>query len=100
MAGVEIFDPRDIHRIDYTSPSLLHTEMFIFRTPVEFSEFIEMFSVKNSMTVTQVLLDYCEEHDLEYGQLAAMLTQNLKNKIAAEMQESGLLPKTATLSFE
>jgi hypothetical protein len=50
--------------------------------------------------VTSVLVDYCEVYDLEYDSLAKMLTQSLKDKVAAEMQDAGLLPKENRLEFE
>ena len=94
MPGVDIFDPTQLN-IDIETKRPL-----IFRTASEFSEYIEVTAYHNDLTVTQMLLDYCEIHDIEYEELGNMLTPTLKNKIACEMQESGFMPKTSQLAFE
>lgn len=94
MPGVEIFERSDLSTIINNPPNL------IFNNAVEFSEFIETLARRDESPVTQVLIDYCEIYDLEYDSLSKMLTASLKEKISAEMQDAGLLPKSPRLEFE
>ena len=94
MPGVEIFERSDLSTIISNPPNL------IFNNAVEFSEFIETLARRDDSPVTQVLIDYCEIYDLEYESLSRMLTASLKEKISAEMQDAGLLPKSSRLEFE
>jgi hypothetical protein len=94
MPGVEIFERADLAKLAQNPPNL------IFKTAVEFSEFIETLAKRDSTTLTSVLVDFCEVYDLEYETLAKMLTVSLKDKVSAEMQDAGLLPKSTRLEFE
>jgi hypothetical protein len=94
MPGVEIFERADLVKLAQNPPSL------IFNNAIEFSEFVETLALRDNTSVTSVLVDYCEVYDLEYDSLAKMLTQSLKDKVAAEMQDAGLLPKENRLEFE
>jgi hypothetical protein len=93
MPGVEIFERVDLVKLAQNPPNL------IFKSAVEFSEFVETLANRDSTTITSVLVDYCEVYDLEYETLARMLTQSLKDKVATEMQDAGLLPKSNRLEF-
>lgn len=93
MPGVEIFERADLAKLAQNPPNL------IFKSAVEFSEFVETLANRDSTTITSVLVDYCEVYDLEYETLARMLTQSLKDKVATEMQDAGLLPKSNRLEF-
>ena len=97
MPGVEIFERGDYDSIEEL---IRNKTPIIFKSAIEFSEFIETTAIMQSMTNTQVVLDYCEIYDMEYESLAQMMTQNLKDKIATEMRDAGLLPKTSQLEFE
>lgn len=94
MPGVEIFERANLTELAKNPPNL------IFNNAVEFSEFVETLANRDSSTVTSVLVDYCEVYGLEYETLAKMLTSSIKDKVAAEMQDAGLLPKTNRLEFE
>lgn len=94
MAGVEIFTRSNLEDLLLTKPNI------IFSTAVEFSEYVETVAVRYGETITQVLLSYCDTHDIEYEQLAKMLTRSIRDKIETEMQDSGLLPKTSVLELE
>ena len=72
----------------------------LFRTPLEFSEYIESVAQRHELTLTQAIIDYCEIRDAEYEEINKLITPTLKSKIAAEMQELGLLEKTNVLDFD
>jgi hypothetical protein len=94
MPGVEIFQREDLAKLANSPPNL------IFNTAIEFSEFVETLAVRDETTITSVIVDYCEIYDLEYESLAKMLTSSVKDKIAAEMQDAGLLARVNRLEFE
>lgn len=94
MPGVEIFERADLAKLAQNPPNL------IFNNAVEFSEFVETLANRDSTSVTSVLVDYCEVYDMEYDTLAKMMTSSLKDKVRAEMQDCGLLPKISRLEFE
>lgn len=94
MPGVEIFNRADLVALAQQQPNLL------FNNAVEFSEFVETLARRDNTTITSVLVDYCEVYDLEYENLAKMLTQSIKDKVAAEMEDAGYLPKSNRLEFE
>lgn len=89
----EIFDRTDLEHLQ-TDTQLL------FNDAIEFSEYIESVAVKNEITVTNACIDYQETHDIEFPEIAKLLTASLRGKIELEMQESGLLPKTNQVEFE
>ena len=72
----------------------------IFKTAVDFSQFVEITAAKQGASLTQVILEYCENKDVDYLDVAKLLSPTLKEKIAFEMQEAGLLPKHTVLEFE
>lgn len=89
----EIFDRDDLH--------ILQTDtQLLFNDSIEFSEYIESVALKNSITVTAACIDYSETYDIEFAELAKLLTPSIRGKIGLEMQESGLLPKTNRIEFE
>jgi hypothetical protein len=92
MPGVDIFNPETY---DYTRPSIV-----LFATPQEFSEYIELSASHRDVSLTTALIEYCELSDLDYDNLSSMLTNTIKEKIALEMQEDGLMQKTSRLEFE
>ena len=93
MLGAKIYSPTDLND-DIQQSNLL------FRTPLEFSEYIESVAQRHELTLTQAIIDYCEIRDAEYEEINKLITPTLKSKIAAEMQELGLLEKTNVLDFD
>lgn len=90
--SVDLFD---LSTHDFTKSSAV-----LFRNASEFSEYIEMYAAKSQRALTSTLIEYCELSDLDYTELSVMLTETLKQKIAEELREEGLLPKINQLSFE
>jgi hypothetical protein len=85
---------------DASEPDFAASENFIFRTPTDFSQFVELTALREDKTCTSVILDYCEEKDLDPEDIAKLISRPLKEKLAIEMQAEGLLPKGAELPFE
>ena len=94
MSNFSIFDSDDFHINGVISSNT------IFRTATDFSQFVETTAAKSGVSLTQVILDYCDNRDIDYEDIAKLLSANLKEKLAFEMQESGLLPKQSTLEFQ
>lgn len=83
------------------SPSIDLSTNFLFRNSSEFSQFVELTSIRDNRTCTSIILDYCEEKDLEPEEIARMISKPLREKLMIEMQEDGLLPKNdAVLEFD
>ena len=79
-------------------PSL--DDNLIFRTPNEFSLYIEMTAVKQQRTCTDVIIEYCDIRDLDPDDISKLISVSLREKIKIEMQELGLMRKTSTIEFE
>ncbi len=88
--GFEIFD---VSKID-TSKKLL------FKSASDFSQYIETVASQNGETVTQALINYCDDRDIDFEQIAPLLTQTMKEKLIYEMAEAGLVRKHSQLEFE
>ena len=74
-------------------------DALVFRSPVEFSEYIETISSNSNENLTQTLLAYSEVNDINYEDIAKMFTPSIKEKVKAEMQYFGLMEKTSVLEF-
>lgn len=79
-------------------PSL--DDNLIFRTPNEFSLYIEMTAVKQQRTCTDIIIEYCDIRDLDPDDISKLISVSLREKIKIEMQELGLMRKTSTIEFE
>lgn len=80
--------------------SIAPTDKVLFRTATEFSMFITDLARKNDDTITYTLLQYCEDRDIDPENIAKLISKPLKERLALEMQESGLLKKESTAVFE
>jgi hypothetical protein len=72
-------------------------ERKLFKNPNEFSLFIEQTAVDEGISCYQALMDYCDEEDIEFEDIAKSVNKQLKDKLAMEFSELGLLRKNATL---
>jgi hypothetical protein len=72
----------------------------IFTTAVEFSQHIETIAVSEKQGYIATILQYCEERDLDPEDIAKYVSRSLRDKLSVELQEDGLLPKTAALPFD
>lgn len=69
----------------------------LFKSPTEFSLFIESEAAKQKKTCTEIILEYCDEKDIDVDNISKLINESLKGKIEHEMIESGLLAKHTTL---
>lgn len=65
----------------------------LFKSANEFSQFIHSLSIQNNESLTQTLLQYCEDRDVDPEHIAKLISKPLKDLLALEMQEAGLLKK-------
>lgn len=71
----------------------------MFRTSNEFSLHIEQIVREKRMSHMDAVLEYCKENFLEPQDIAKLVNKSLKEKIAINMQDSNLMPKTAKLDI-
>lgn len=91
-----IFDQEMLHSADIDSSG-----NFLFRNSSEFSQFVELTSIREGRSCTNIILAYCEDKDLDPEEISRLISKPLREKLMIEMQEDGLLPRsTATLDFE
>lgn len=69
----------------------------LWRSANEFSMFIESKAVEEGTGCYSALLNYCEEMDLEPDAVASLVNKQLKDKLAIEFAEMGLLKKQSSL---
>lgn len=69
----------------------------LFKNPNEFSIYIETIASSEGINYYQALINFCEENDVDYEVVAKNISVPLKQKIASEFADIGLLQKTATL---
>lgn len=71
-----------------------------FASANEFSMFIEETAIKEGMDLIDVILNYCEEKDIDVDVTAKLVTKSLKEKLAIEFQERNMLRnETGTLDL-
>jgi hypothetical protein len=69
----------------------------LFRSPNEFSLYIEMKVQADNISHMDAVLNYCEDNMLEPAEIASKISKSLKDKIELNMRELNYLPKQATL---
>jgi hypothetical protein len=79
------------------SATIKMTDNVLFRSATDFSQFIETEAIKQDRPCTDIILEYCDEKDIEPDAVGKLINESLKGKIELEMIESGLLEKRNTL---
>ena len=69
----------------------------LFKSPTEFSHFIEQKALDEKKTCTEVLLEYCDYRDIEPDEISKLVSPSLKGKLYMEMVEKGYLQEHNTL---
>lgn len=69
----------------------------MFKTASQFSLHIEKYAQEKRLSYTDAILKFCEENFVEPDDIKSLINKTLKDKIMCEMQEAGLLKKTASL---
>lgn len=91
MSGFEIFD---------ASGETEHTRHLLFKTPSDFSKYIETVSAKEDQTLTQTIIEYCDLRDIDFEDVAPLISKSFKDKLIYEFSVAGLIPKHNELAFE
>lgn len=75
------------------------SDKILFRTATEFSMFITTEARKTGKTLTQTILGYMDEKDIEPDDIKKLISRPLRELIAVEMQGTGLLRVDSTATF-
>ena len=81
-------------------PKILTVEYLItreFTSASEFSIHIEREAIRRKIGYLEMLMEYCEEKNIDTVAVASMITSSLKAKIQAEAEEMNLLKKSPKL---
>lgn len=73
---------------------------FLFDNASDFSQFIELSALKEDRSCSSIIIEYCEDRDIEADDIAKLVTKPLREKLMLEMQAEGLLRKSSSLDFE
>lgn len=85
--------------INEDDPIIDRNDKVLFRTSNEFSIFITKLAQETGNTITTTILDYCEDRDIDPTDIAKLVSKPLKELLALEFQESGLLVKNSSAEF-
>lgn len=69
----------------------------LWRTPNEFSYYIEGLAAEEGISCYDAIMQYCEEYDVEPEVVAPLVNRQLKDKLAVEFADIGLLKKQPSL---
>jgi hypothetical protein len=71
----------------------------LFTNASDFSQFIERTALADGRPCTAVILEYCDDKDIEPSDVAKLIGPSLKGKIEQEMIETGMLPDHTRLEW-
>jgi len=83
---------------DYTN--ILNDTIIItkkFRSPNEFSLYIEEKVIKEKIGYMDAIISYCSEIDIDIETISKLINQSLKDKIRLEAEEQNYIKKQAKL---
>lgn len=72
----------------------------MFKTPVEFSLYIETMVLEKNLTHMEALLQFCEDNTVDPIEIKDLVTKSLKDKVRSNFKDIGLLVKEAELEFD
>lgn len=70
-----------------------------FRSPNEFSLYIEEKVVREKIGYMDAVISYCAEIDIDIESISKLINQSLKDKIRVEAEEQNYIKKKARLPF-
>jgi len=70
-----------------------------FRSPNEFSLYIEEKVVREKIGYMGAVISYCTEIDIDIESISKLINQSLKDKIRVEAEEQNYIKKKARLPF-
>jgi hypothetical protein len=62
-----------------------------FRSPTEFSLYIEERVVRERIGYMDAVIDYCTQNDVEIDNIGSLVTSSLKEKIQLEAEEANMM---------
>jgi hypothetical protein len=68
-----------------------------FRSPNEFSLYIEEVVQSNKIGYIDAIIRYCDDIDIDIESISKLINKSLKDKIQIEAEENNYLRKTAKL---
>ena len=69
----------------------------LFKTANEFSMFIEQRAIDEDIPCLQALIEYCDEEGVDYEDVARNVSKQLKEKLALNFADIGLMKRNASL---
>lgn len=69
----------------------------MFATPNEFSMHIDSIVNDEHVSITTAILQYCEDNFLEPSEITKLVSGPLKEKLAVEMRQAGMLPEESSI---
>lgn len=75
--------------MDDFNDSILITKRF--RSPTEFSLYIEERVVREKISYMDAIIDYCTNNDVDIDNIGGLITPTLKEKIQVEAEDSNML---------
>lgn len=69
----------------------------LFQNANEFSIFIETNAVEEGISCLQTIINYCEEGDLDIESVSKLISKPLKEKLALDFANIGMLEKNSNL---
>ncbi|MHB8123671.1 MAG: late promoter transcription accessory protein [Desulfuromonadaceae bacterium] len=69
----------------------------LFQNANDFSLFIEQKALDDDTTCHQALISFCEDEDIEIEDISKSINKQLKEKIAVEFADLGLLKSSPSL---
>lgn len=68
-----------------------------FRSPAEFSLYIEDKVIKDKIGYMDAIINYCNEMDIDIENIGPLVNQSLKDKLQIEAEENNLMKKRGKL---
>ena len=68
-----------------------------FRSPSEFSLYIEDKVIREKIGYMDAIISYCNEVEIEIDNVGSLVNQSLKDKIQLEAEDSNLMKKRGKL---
>jgi hypothetical protein len=85
----------DVITGEYMAENNKPTDTFLitkqFKTPSEFSYYVEQTAVHTGQTCMDVLLDFCLKHEIEAESVNKLINTSLKCKLESEAKDLNLL---------
>lgn len=72
----------------------------IFKNKHEFSEYVELRSIREKMPHADIIVDYCEKNEIDPYTIASLINANLKEKLAVYYEKLNCIEKESTSSLD